>query len=330
MNQQGFIMTSAEFSAAALAGALLMAAPSGAWGQAARLARELRGPFDLSAEWSQGAQYFREETQYVHIGFDGKRTGTETYILKLKCVPALSKGKGGDEYTCASFEYRLNDGEALSVPALAGWSYVVAAASEEKDGAGPLFGIPHAKFEGLTNSRGTKLPPAIAYCVFNCFIDFHSFHDVFARPGPGGRSIGDLKSVGQRIVHYSAFSEPPIDLGAGFKAGSVFRNGEVSLEFKGLSLVDGAACALVGYDSGESTLKMIMPAGPDKDMVIDGGSEYKGDLYIDLATRWLRRVTMDEFVVTEVQLPGPAPKVDSYTVRHLLLRLVGRQEFEGK
>jgi hypothetical protein len=73
---------------------------------------------------------------------------------------------------------------------------------------------------------------------------------------------------------------------------------------------------------------MIMAAGPDKDLVTVGGSQYKGDLFIDLGTRWVRKVTMDEFVVTETTVPGPAPKIDAYTVRHLLMRMVGREEFE--
>jgi len=324
-------MKKAEFiTGVALAAVLLSSGPAAARGQSTGLTAELRGPFDLGSKWAPGAQYFQQETQYVQLGFDGRRTGTATYILRLKCVPAPLSGKAGDEYTCAAFEYRVDDGETLSVPALAGWSYVVAAEPEGKDASGPLFGLPHARFEGLTNSRGAKLPPAIAYSVYTCFVDFHSFHDVFARPSPSGRSIADLKSVGQRIIHYSAFSEPPVNLGAGFKPGSVFRNGEVSLEFKGIGLVDGAPCAVVGYDSGESTLKMIMAVGPDKDMVVNGGSQYKGDLYIDLATRWLRKTTMDEFVVTEAKFPGTAPKTDSYTVRHLQLRLVGRPEVEGK
>ncbi len=323
-------MKKLEFVAGMALGAVLLVSGTGA-GQdrPARLIAELRGPFDLASEWSPGVQHYLQVTQYVHIGFDGKRTGTETYTLKLKCAPAAPSGKGGSEYTCASLDYRVNDGEALSVPSLAGWSYI-SPAPEAKPGEGPLLGIPHARFEGLTNSRGAKVPPAMAYAIYTCFVDFHSFHDVFARPSAEGRSIADLKSVGQRIVHYSAFSEPPVDLGAGFKPGSVFRNGEVTLEFKGLGLVDGAACAVVGYDSGESTLKMIMAAGPDKDLVVNGGSQYKGDLYIDLATRWLRRTTMDEFVVTEAKFPGPAPATDSYTVRHLALRLVGQTEFEAK
>ncbi len=77
-----------------------------------------------------------------------------------------------------------------------------------------------------------------------------------------------------------------------------------------------------------------MAAG--NDIVTEGGSEYIGDIYIDLATRWVRRATLDEFVVTETRLPATGPaagqgqgqKVQSYTVRHLLTRMVGREEFE--
>jgi hypothetical protein len=312
----------------AFVGVLIVPGRAGGQEFPARLAADLRGPFDLGAERTAAVQFFRMETVFVHIGFDGQRTGAETYILKLKCVPAALSGKGGDEYTCAAFDYRVNDGETLSIPPLAGWSYVFAAKPGGKDEKGQVFGIPHGKFEDLRDSRGHRLPVGIAYSVYNNFIDFHSFNDVFARPSPGGRGIQDLKTIGQKIIHAAAFTEPPVNLGNQIKEGSVFRNGEVSLEFKGLSVVDGAPCALVGYDSGESTLKMIMPLGPDKDIVTVGGSEYKGDLYIDLATQWARKVTMDEFVITQTRLPGPAPSVDSYTVRHLLLRLVGRQEFE--
>jgi hypothetical protein len=288
----------------------------------------LKGPFDLGASRSGQVHYFRQETRFVHIGFDGKRTGAEIYILKLKCLPAAMSGKAGDEYTCREFRLRINDGPELTVPSLAGWSYVFTLQPEGKDEKGQVLGIPHAKFEGLADSRGNKLAVGVAYAVYNNFIDFHSFNDVFARPAAGGPGIQDLKNIGQRIIHAAAFSEPPVNLGAGIKEGSVFRNGEVSLEFKGLSTIDGAACALVGYDSGESTLKMIMPVGPDKDIVTVGGSEYKGDLFIDLATRWVRKVTMDEFVVTETTVPGPAPKIDAYTVRHLLMRMISQEEFE--
>ncbi|HMA54085.1 MAG TPA: hypothetical protein VKT17_06460, partial [Acidobacteriota bacterium] len=202
-----------------------------------------------------------------------------------------------------------------------------------RDEKGQVLGIPHAKFEALTTSRGAKLPAVASYPVYNSFIDFHAFNDVFARPAFGGGGIQDLRTIGQSVRHASAFSEPPVDLGEGIKPGSVFRNGDVRLVFKGIGLVDGAACALVGYDSGESTLKMIMAMGADREIVTEGGSEYIGDISIDLATRWVRKVTLDEFVVTETRLPAMGPsaagqKIPSYTVRHLLTRLVGREEFE--
>jgi hypothetical protein len=291
---------------------------------------DLGGPFDLAAERKPEVQYFRMETVFVHIGFDGKRTGSETYFLTLKCVPAALSGKNGDVYTCGDFGYRVNDGETLSIPALAGWTYVFSLLPGGRDGKGQVFGIPHSKFENLVDSRGKMLPVGMAYSIYNNFIDFHGFQDVFARPTEGGKGIQDLKTIGQRIVHAAAFTEPPVNLGAGIKEGSVFRNGEVRLELKGVSVVDEAACALVGYDSGESTLKMIMALADGKEIVTEGGSEYKGDLYIDLATRWVRKVTMDEFVVTQTRLPGPAQKVDSYTVRHLIMCLISQEAFEGK
>jgi hypothetical protein len=295
----------------------------------AQLLADLKGPFDLGAERTPQVQYFRMETRFIHIGFDGKRTGIETYVVKLKCVPASLSGKGGDEYVCAGFQLRIAEGPAMTIPALTGWSYVFNLGTG-KDEKGQVFGIPHSQFENITDSRGNKLAPAIRYAVYNNFIDFHAFNDVFARPAEDGSGIQDLKNIGQKIVHSSAFSEPPVNLGSGIKEGSFFRNGEVTLEFKGVSIVDGAACAIVGYDSGESTLKMIMPLAADKEMVTTGGSEYRGDLYIGLATRWVRKVTMDESVVTETTMPGPLAKMDAYTVRHLLMRLISKEEFEQK
>jgi hypothetical protein len=309
---------------------VLASPPGGAAGPVdpAKIARELNRAFDLAGNRATEVHYFRMETQFVHIGFDGKRTGVETYVLKLKCVPGQVAGKSGDVYTCREVLVKLGDNAPQSVPALRDWTYVYAPLAGGRDEKGQVLGIPHAKFENLMGSDGRKLPVSVGYFVYNNFVDFHSFNDVFARPAAGGRGIQDLKAVGQKIVHASAFSEPPVNLGAGIKEGSVFRNGEVTLELKGVGLVDGEACAIVGYDSGESTLKMITPLGPGQDVETVGGSEYKGDIWIDLRTRWVRKVTMDEFVVTETRLPAPAPKVTGYTVRHLLMRMTSQAEFE--
>lgn len=295
----------------------------------------LKGPFNLAGELKPEVRYYIQETQFIHFGFDGKRTGAETYTVKMRVVPAELSGKGGDEYTVREFSVKLGSGATETIPALAGWSYVFKASPTGRDAAGQVLGIPHDNFENLVTSGRTKITPTGSYPIYNSFIDFHTFNDVFARPPVGGGGIQDLKMIGQTIRHASAFSEPPVNLGKGIKESSVFRNGDIRLVFKGVSLVDGAACAIIGYDSGESTLKMIVPISAEKDIVTEGGSEYAGDIYIDLATRWVRKVILDEHVVTETQLPAtgsgstaPGPKFQAYTVRHILTRMVGRDEYE--
>ncbi len=288
----------------------------------------LLGPFDLSGPRSAEVQHFIQETRFIRMGFDGRRTGMETYTVKLRCVPAVLSGKGGDEYTCKEFLIRVNDRESVTIPAMAGWTYVYKETASGLDEKGQVFGVPHEKFEDLVDSRGAALAVMLRYPVYNSFIDFHGFCDSFAKPVKGGAGIQDLKLIGQSIRHAAAFTEPPVNLGKGIKEGSVFRNGDVRLVFKGLSLVDGAACAVIGYDSGESTFKMIMPMGADKDIVTEGGSEYIGDIHVDLKTRWVRRVTLDEFVVSETRMPGPGAKLQGYAVRHLLTRLISREEYE--
>ena len=314
-------------------------APGAGGGQTrAKLPKDLaglQGPFDLAGELKPEARYYIQESTVIRIGFDGKRISSETFTLKLKCIPAALSGKGGDEYTCAEMRIRSTDGTTATIPALAGWTYIFKNTPSGSDDQGQVFGIPHAKFEGLVDSRGAALSAISSYPVYNSFIDFHAFNDAFARPALGGKGIQDLKAIGQSIRHAAAFSEPPVSLGQGIKEGSVFRNGDVKLVLKGVGLVDGAACAVVGFDSGESTLRMIVAMTADKDIETVGGSEYIGDIYIDLATRWVRKVTLDEFVLTETRLPamgqGPAAqgqKILAYNVRHLLTRMVSREEFE--
>ena len=323
--------------AAAAAGLLYLGSGAGGASTSDKIPKGLsglNGPFDLAGPRTAEVQHFIQETQVIHLGFDGKRTGMETYTVKLRCVPAPLSGKDGDEYTCREFKIRVNDGEAVTIPALAGWSHLFKTTPSGMDEKGQVLGIPHDTFENLVDSRGAKLPAVLRYMVYNSFIDFHAFSDIFARPIPGGVGIQDIKIIGQKIIHDSAFSEPPVNLGSGIKPGSFFKNGEVKLVFKGVGLVDGAACAVIGHDSGESTLRMIMPLGAGRDMVTEGGSEYIGDIYIDLETRWVRKITLDEFVVTETRMPGPGgltgqgAKIPNYTVRHLLTRLVGKEEYE--
>jgi hypothetical protein len=292
-----------------------------------RLRQALEGPFDLSIDRKPETQYYHMQTQFIHMGFDGRRTGVETYLLRLRCTPGATSGKDLDEYACREFGLQVGDGSIVTLPALRHFTYRFDYMSGI-NGKGPMFGIPQEPFEGMKDSLGNRLPPDICYATYNNFVDFHALGDVFPRPLKHIKGIEELRSVGDRIVHPGAFTEAPVSLAGVVRPGSVFRNGELALELKGISLVDGRPCALVNYDSGESTLRMAFIQGDGEDVMTEGGSEYKGDLYIDLASGWVRKVTLDEFVVTRTSTASRPDKAPGYTVRHILLRLISQRDFE--
>lgn len=290
----------------------------------------LEGSFSLSGERSCQEQYYRMETKLISYSPDGKRVGTDVFRVGLKCVPASVSGKKWDEYTCVKFTVQKEGAKEIHLPTLEGWSYFYDVGLEGLDDRGHVLGIDHGKFENLAGSDGELLGPATGYHVYNAFIDFHAFCNVFARDIPGGKGIGDLKKVGDKIVHSAAFSETPVNVGSNVAKGSTFTNGEVTMEFKGLSVVDGAQCGLVEFDSGASSFLMLIEPMPNMTVRTVGSSHYMGDIYIDLETKWVRRVDMDEFVVSETTVPMGGDKIHSIIERHIDVRNVGRKDITGK
>ena len=282
----------------------------------------LRQTFDLGAPRASQSQRFEMETRVISYALDGTRTGTDIYRIHLACVPGRAIGKDADEYTCTKFVVQFAGTEEVAIPALKDWKYLFKNTETGLDEKGQVFGIDHAKFENLTDANGKSIPVDKSYHLYNAFIDFHAFCNVFAEPVPDGKGIQDLKKMGQRIVHASAFSEPPVNLGSGIAEGSTFKNGEVTLELKGLSLIDEVPCALVAFDSGESSFQMIVKPMPDMEVRSVGSSHYKGDLYVDLATRWVRKVVMDEVVVAETTVPTLPNKINAVIERYSVIRNV--------
>ena len=290
-----------------------------------RLRQDLQGPFDFSKDRKPETHYSNMQTQFIHLGFDGKRIGVETYMLRLRCTPAATSGKKLDEYTCLEFGLQLNNGPITTLPALRDFSYQFNQMSGVLD-KGPMFGIPQEPFLGMKDNLGNQIPPDICYATYNNFVDFHALSDVFPRPMRYVKGIEQLKFIGDRIVHPGAFSEAPVSVTGVVRPGSVFKNGELTLSLKGVSLVDDRPCALVNYDSGESTLRMAFIHVGGEDVNMDGGSRYTGDIYIDLASGWVRRVTLNEAVVTQTYTASNPEKVPGYTARHILLKLISEQD----
>jgi hypothetical protein len=61
---------------------------------------------------------------------------------------------------------------------------------------------------------------------------------------------------------------------------------------------------------------------PNLEVRVVGASHYKGDLYVDLATRWVRKATMDELVVAESTVPVLPNKVHAVLERSTIIRNV--------
>lgn len=280
--------------------------------------------YNLGGERSRETQYYIHTLEMVSYEPDGSRTGKDEYQLYLRADPVRIDGKDTFEYTCVRFVIKPDGAKETSLPSLSNWRYIPVMGI---DGKNQLFGIDHSLFRNLTAADGNALSFEKRYHVFNTFIDFHSFTSVFTDPSYHGRGIQDLHRVGEKIVHFTANSSAPVHLGESVSEGSFFKNGEITLEFKGLSVVNGHSCALVGMDSGESSLKMTMKPTPDLNITSTGGSHYKGDLYKDLASGWVQKAVFDEIVVTEAIIPAMSRKIHSVIERNILILNVSKDEF---
>ncbi len=279
--------------------------------------------FDLAGERSQQTQFYAMQNEVITHALDGKRTGMDLYKLYLKWIPAKLAGKAEDEFTCVKFIVQLGDELEATIPVLKNWSYSFKDGIDENN---QVFGIDHSKFEDLKDSNGRLIPTEKAYHVYNAFIDFHGCCNVFAERTAEGNGIQELKVISQKIVHAAAFTEPPTHLGKNIAEGSFFKNGEIILEFKGLTLTNDKVCALIGFDSGESSFKMIVRPAANFEVVAVGSSHYKGDIYKDIESNWVQKVMLDEVVIAEATLPLPPNKVNSVVERSLVIRNVSEAD----
>jgi len=258
--------------------------------------------FNLVPQHSKDTQYFEMESRMMNYALDGTRLGTDVYHLFLRCVPSTD-GSKGDEYTCLQFTAKINGAPEVAIPSLAGWQYYFRLTPDGKDEKGQVFGIDHARFENIKDADGNAIPVGNTYHVYNAFIDFHSMY-VFCENSGSGNGIQNLKRLGDKIVHAAANSQAPVNLGSQVAEGSYFKNGEVTLLFKGVSRENEKTCALIEYDSGESSFVMKMKPMSNMEVNTKGSSHYWGDIYKDLASGWFQKATLHEMVVHETNVPG--------------------------
>ena len=274
-------------------------------------------PITLTGKPVPAVHDYKMVSTSTHIEPDGQRKVREVYTVWLR----LALDGEGTSVTCRRFTVRDGGKPEVEIPSLKGWSYrLPKGATDER---GQLFGIEQAQFAKLLDEKGQVIPSGIAYMVFNAFVDFHSFCQIFAVRTEKGGGIQDLHRIGDKVVHVAAFGEGPISLGSIVEPGSAFKNGEITLALKGTTVVNGESSAIVGYDSGDSSLHMTIVAAPQMKVEMKGGSHYWGDLVINLKTQWVEKATLSEIVVSETTVPGMAEKVHSVIERWIVLEPAG-------
>ena len=274
--------------------------------------------YHLAPQHSKDTQYFEMESKLQTHAPDGTPQGWDVYRLSLRCVPSADPSRG-DEYTCLKFTVQINKSPEVSIPSLTNWKYIFTSTPDARDEKGQVFGINHGKFEKLTDEEGKMLLVGNTYHVYNAFIDFHAL-GFFGEKTIAGNGIQHLKHIGDKIVHVASFSQPPVNLGSQIAEGSYFKNGEVTLAFKGLGLVNQKACALLEYDSGESSFYMLMKPMANMEITTKGSSHYWGDIYKDLTTGWIQKASLREIVVSETIVPGQADKINSVIERNINIK----------
>ncbi len=283
------------------------------------LKKDLRQSFHLSGTCDSKTEYFIMETSILGFRNDGTKVFTDILRLSLKCQPNPKQNNDQITYTCVQFETKQGDDDFESIPDLENWTYTITEGINEK---GQVFGIDHSQFENLKTSQNEPLSQGQSYWVYNTFIDFHAICNVFATKTEDGKGIQDLSRIGQTIVHMAANSKGPVHLSSHISEGSYFQNGEITLKFKGVSVVKDHTCALIGYDSGESSFQMIMNPMPDMEIRTVGRSHYMGDIYMDIESGWVQKADLIEFVISETVFPMSPNKTNSIIERQIFIRNV--------
>lgn len=167
---------------------------------------------------------------------------------------------------------------------------------EDADGATAPFGTPQPHtfmdgFEYVNNMTDTFSPdffkafPPTAVLERNLVWDTGMFETF------GQDHLGQLKLNEPYSSGYEAAMKLP---GEG-----TFQNRQIILEYIGRSERNGQDCALISYQAYLNPLK-ITTGGID----MKGRSDYRGLIWVSLATRQIEYATLSETVTAELKLPG--------------------------
>ena len=285
--------------------------------------------YDLGGARSREPQFYLVQHEVATHASNGKRKAVDMYKMRLTCEPGdRATGETTDEYTCVNFSVKRNDTPEVTIPSLDGWSYPFSKQllnEEGLDSQGQMMGIPHTKFDKLTDSTGAKLPIELPYQIYSAFTYFHTCCNILAEPDQFLKGIQDLKRIGDKIVSNKSY-ELPIDLGENILKGSTYKTGETTLEFKGLGTVDDIACAIVSYEEIGGSWTAYIKAMPLMTVKTGGGTQIRADIYIDLASFWVKKATYIVTDITKTTLFGIPVEIATIVTTHTI-KAVPEAEF---
>jgi hypothetical protein len=286
----------------------------------------LRG-YDLVWERSKETHYYVVQSELATHSSKGVLKSMDIYREYLKVEPGNRSAGEADRFTCKEFSLKRGESPEVSIPSLEGFSYDVNKDLLDANGIdenGELYSVPEETFEGLEDDSGSKLPFEVGYQVYSAFYYYHSYTD-FAEPTSQGIGVQDLKRIGDRVIVEGSFAESPLP-GKLAKDSSFWKNGEIALSFNGLSVVDGKPCAILGLDSGVCHWSMPMSYMPIMNLKTVGVSNYQADIYLDLESKWVRKLNLVLFEITTTTMWG-IPVEKSIPRTTLTIRAMNKEEF---
>lgn len=285
--------------------------------------------YDFSGTRSSETQFYLVQHEVVTHTSNGKRKAVDIYKMHLACEPGdRTAEEVADKYTCVDFSVKRKDALEVSIPSLDEWSYAFSKQllnEEGLDSQGQIMGISHAKFNNLTDSTGTKLPIELPYQIYSAFTYFHTCCNMLTEPDQFRGGIQDLKRVGDKVID-DTYYELPIDLGENILKGSTYKTGETILEFKGLSSVNDAACAIIGYEEVGSSWTAYIQAAPLMKVKTTGGTQIRADIYLDLASLWVKKASYIVTDITKTTLFGIPVEIATIVTTHTIKK-VPEKEF---
>ncbi len=286
----------------------------------AKLAEELSREFRLDGPRAEEERFYESTTEMTRAFKDGKTEPAGTFRLFLQATP-VKKDKDNKptfQYSCRGFVLESADGKKQTVPALEKFTYQIEPGIDAKK---QVMGIEHSKFFNLKDAAGNNLQLADPYLVYNTFIDYHGFNDSIATVGL--RRIGDSVDMGGR-------QELPVHLGDSIKEGSVYRLGDGRRRLDGIGLVNKQPCAIVAFDSDDSSFLMKLDM-PNMKMDVEGYSRFEGNVQIELASNWPASCKWKEIIITQAKKADKVvPNSEQIMLRVGTILALSKQDFEKR